>query len=44
MHLSDKMLIFIVLEQKTTLIQQMSRHYWYADKWRDFEQRLSMPC
>jgi len=23
---------------------KMSRHYWYADKWRDFELRLSMAC
>lgn len=23
---------------------KMSRHYWYANKWRDFEQRLSMVC
>lgn len=23
---------------------KMSRHYWYADQWRDFEQRLSIAC
>jgi hypothetical protein len=23
---------------------KMSRHYWYADRWRDFEQRLSTAC
>lgn len=23
---------------------KMSRHYWYASKWRDFEQRLSTIC
>jgi len=23
---------------------KMSQHYWYADKWRDFEQRLLVVC
>jgi len=23
---------------------KMSRYYWYADQWRDFEQRLSIAC
>ena len=23
---------------------KMSRHYWYADQWQDFEQRLSLAC
>jgi len=33
-----------VVKTARTVTVKMSRHYWYADKWRGFEQRLSMAC
>ena len=33
-----------VVKTARKVIVKMSRHYWYADQWRDFEQRLSIAC
>ena len=48
-NLSVMMRLFInvpgkVVKTARKVTVKMSRHYWYADRWRDFEQRLSIAC